>query len=171
MSGRIRSAPLKTDQKIMAIASGGGHWVQLMRLRPAFDGVPASDGMNVFYVSMDPSASVDVPGQRYYTIRDASRKQKWGFFVVMLQLFRILLKERPDVVITTGSAPALISVILGKYLFGAKTIWVDSIANAERLSTSGKTAGRFADIWLTQWPHLARTDTAERHPEYWGAVL
>jgi UDP-N-acetylglucosamine:LPS N-acetylglucosamine transferase len=156
---------LKTDQKVMAIASGGGHWVQLMRLRPALD------GMNVFYVSMDKTAAVDVPGQRYYTIRDASRKQKWGFFVVMLQLFRILLKERPKVVITTGSAPALIALILAKYLFRAKTIWVDSIANAERLSTSGKTAGRFADIWLTQWPQLATSAGTERHPEYWGAVL
>lgn len=156
---------MKTDQKIMAIASGGGHWVQLMRLRPAFD------GMNVFYVSMDKSASVDVPGRRYYTIRDASRKQKWGFFVVLLQLLRILLKERPKVVITTGSAPALIALILAKYLFRAKTIWVDSIANAERLSTSGKTAGRFADIWLTQWPQLAKSMDGARHPEYWGAVL
>ncbi len=156
---------MKTDQKIMAIASGGGHWVQLMRLRPAFE------EMNVFYVSMDKSAAVDVPGQRYYTIRDASRKQKWGFFVVMLQLFRILLTERPKVVITTGSAPALIALILAKHLFSAKTIWVDSIANAERLSTSGKTAGRFADIWLTQWPQLAKSDDGTRHPEYWGAVL
>ena len=94
--------PLKTDQKIMAIASGGGHWVQLMRLRPAFDG-PAAKAMDVFYVSMDPSAEVDVPTRRHYTIRDASRKQKWGFFVVLLQLLRILLKERPEVVIATES--------------------------------------------------------------------
>lgn len=156
---------MKTDKKVMAIASGGGHWVQLMRLRPAFD------GMNVFYVSMDKTAAVDVPGLRYYTIRDASRKQKWAFFVVLLQLLRILLKERPKVVITTGSAPALIALILAKYVFRAKTIWVDSIANAERLSTSGKTAGKFADIWLTQWPQLAKAAGPERHPEYWGAVL
>ena len=84
---------------------------------------------------------------------------------------RILLKERPKVVVTTGSAPALIALILAKYLFRANTIWIDSIANAERLSTSGKTAGQFADIWLTQWPQLASAKGTERHPEYWGAVL
>ena len=59
--------PLKTDQKIMAIASGGGHWVQLMRLRPAFD------GMNVFYVSMDPSAAVDVPLRQHKPSRGLRR--------------------------------------------------------------------------------------------------
>ena len=149
----------------MAIASGGGHWVQLLRLRPAFD------EMNVVYVSMDQSAAVDVPGQRYFTIHEASRKHKWGFLVVAMQLLRILLKERPAVVITTGSAPALIAIILAKYLFRARTIWIDSIANAERLSTSGQTAGRFADVWLTQWPHLTQAGDDKRHPEYWGAVL
>ena len=50
-----------------------------------------------------------------------------------------------------------------------------SIANAHP-----QTAGRFADVWLTQWPHLAAPGSPEaersgtgpaRHPEYWGAVL
>jgi len=147
----------------MAIASGGGHWVQLMRLRPAWE------GLDVFYVSLDPSSAVDVPGHRYYTIRDASRKQKWAFLLVAASLLRILLRERPAVVITTGSAPALVAIALARKLFGARTIWIDSIANAERLSTSGQKAGAVADIWLTQWPAL--TEGEGRRPEHWGAVL
>lgn len=152
----------------MAIASGGGHWVQLMRLKPAFD------GLNVFFVSLDPTARVDVEGHRYYTIRDASRKQKWAFVIVALQVLRILIKERPKVLVTTGSAPALIALILAKYIFRTKTIWIDSIANAEKLSTSGQKAGDFADVWLTQWPGLSDDGTPQRDvrkPEYWGAVL
>lgn len=150
-------------QKVMAIASGGGHWVQLMRLKPAFD------DLDVFYVSMDPSAASDVPGQRYYTIRDASRKNLWAFGIVLLQLLRILLKERPKVVITTGSAPALVALLLAKTLLRSKTIWIDSIANIEEMSTSGQKAGKVADIWLTQWPQLADKDG--QGPDYWGAVL
>lgn len=150
-------------QKIMAIASGGGHWVQLMRLKPAFG------DLNVFYVSMDPSSAVDVSGRRYYTIRDASRKNVWAFCVVVLQLLRIILKERPRVVITTGSAPALVALGLAKTLMHARTIWVDSIANVEEMSTSGQKAGKIADVWLTQWPHLAGKNGDG--PEHWGAVL
>jgi UDP-N-acetylglucosamine:LPS N-acetylglucosamine transferase len=149
--------------KVMAIASGGGHWVQLLRLRPAFE------GMEVFFVSIDPTAATDVPGHRFYTVREASRKQKWGFFVAAVQLMRILLRERPKVVITTGSAPALVALTLAKHLFRARTIWIDSIANAERLSTSGQQAGKVADVWLTQWPDLTTGDG--RRPEFWGAVL
>lgn len=91
------------------------------------------------------------------------------FFVVAAQLFRILLKERPSVVVTTGSAPALICLILAKRLFRVRTIWIDSIANVERLSTSGEEAGKIADVWLTQWPHI--TQGMGKRPQYWGAVL
>jgi len=149
--------------RILAIASGGGHWVELMRLKPAFD------DLNVFYVSLDPTSASDVPGRRYYTIRDASRKELWGFAIVLFQLARILLKERPDVVITTGSGPAFVALTLAKRLLRAKTIWIDSIANVEEMSTSGRMARGVADIWLTQWPHLA--GEAENDPEFWGAVL
>jgi len=145
----------------MAIASGGGHWVQLRRIMPALD------GMDVFYVSLDPSLAADVPGHDYYTIRDVSRRDRFGILVVVSQLLRILIHERPKVVITTGSLPALIGLALAKYLFGAKTIWIDSIANAEKLSASGKKAGKIADVWLTQWPHLSGPDG----PQHWGAVL
>lgn len=152
-----------SNKRVLAIASGGGHWVQLLRLRPAFE------GLDVVYVSMDPSSAADVPGHRYHLIRDASRKNKAAFLIVAIQLLGILLRERPRVVVTTGSAPALVSLILAKRLLGARTIWIDSIANAERLSTSGEKAGHIADVWLTQWPEL--TEGEGRRPEYWGAVL
>ena len=145
----------------MAIASGGGHWVQMRRIAPAFA------GLEVFYVSIDPSSATDVPGCTYYAIRDVSRRDRLGFAVLVGQLLRILARERPDVVITTGSAPCLIALGLAKTLLRARTIWIDSIANVERLSSSGLQARRVADVWLTQWPHLAR----EGGPDYWGAVL
>ncbi|CAN5650807.1 PssD/Cps14F family polysaccharide biosynthesis glycosyltransferase [soil metagenome] len=145
----------------MAIASGGGHWVQMRRIMPAFE------GLDVFYVSLDPSAAADVPGRRYYTVRDVSRRDRIGFAVLAAQLARILLRERPQTVITTGSAPCLIALGLAKALLRSRTIWIDSIANVERLSSSGAQARRVADIWLTQWEHLARPEG----PQHWGAVL
>jgi UDP-N-acetylglucosamine:LPS N-acetylglucosamine transferase len=145
----------------MAIASGGGHWVQMRRIVPAFA------GLEVFYVSVDPSAASDVPGCTYYAIRDVSRRDRLGFAVLLAQLVRILARERPDVVITTGSAPCLIALGLAKALLRARTVWIDSIANVERLSSSGLQARRVADVWLTQWQHLARPGG----PDYWGSVL
>lgn len=89
------------------------------------------------------------------------------FILLILQMLWLVLKFRPDVVITTGAAPGLVALQIGK-LFGARTVWIDSLANAEKISLSGKLAERYADLWLTQWPHLV-----ERYPNLtsFGSVL
>jgi hypothetical protein len=57
-------------------------------------------------------------------------------------------------------------------MMGARTIWLDSIANVDELSLSGQMAGRFADLWLTQWPHLTEADSlGQRRPAFAGTVL
>jgi hypothetical protein len=52
-------------------------------------------------------------------------------------------------------------------MIGAKTIWLDSMANVECLSLSGQKIKGHADLWLTQWDHLA----APGGPQYAGSVL
>ena len=97
---------------------------------------------------------------------DATRWSRLGLLRLFVQMTWIMLRERPDVVVTTGAAPGLFGAFLGRR-FGARTIWIDSLANVERLSLSGQKAGRFSDLWLTQWPALA----CEAGPDYAGAVL
>ena len=149
------------NDRILAIASGGGHWVELMRLKPAFA------HLDVVFASVYPEYRLDVSGHRFYSFRDVSRWDRLGFFVLAFQLLRIIWIERPKIVITTGSLPCCIALIFAKYLTGARTMWIDSIANVKKLSSSGKLAGKFADVWLTQWPGVAQSSG----PHYWGAVL
>ncbi|MEP4153274.1 MAG: glucuronosyltransferase, partial [Lentilitoribacter sp.] len=87
------------------------------------------------------------------------------------QIFIILVKERPNIVISTGAAPGFFALKLAK-IMGAKTIWVDSIANAETLSLSGEKIAGSADIWLTQWEHIAKSyENGKRSPGYKGSVI
>jgi UDP-N-acetylglucosamine:LPS N-acetylglucosamine transferase len=155
--------PVKKTQhreKVLAVASSGGHWVQLRRVVPAF---AASE---VIYVTVLESYRSQVPENRFYRVNDATRWNKLGLVLLALSLAWIILKERPSVVVSTGAAPGYFAMLLGRW-FGAKTIWIDSMANIEDLSMSGARAGRFADLWLTQWPHLAKAEG----PYYGGSVL
>jgi UDP-N-acetylglucosamine:LPS N-acetylglucosamine transferase len=146
---------------ILAIASGGGHWVQLRRLKAAFA------GLDVAFASVYPDYANEVAPSRFYSFPDVSRLHKANLIPLLFRLVAIILKERPKVVITTGSFPGLMCLVLAKTLVRSKTIWIDSIANCEELSTSGSRASKVADIYLTQWPHLAGGEG----PQFWGAVL
>ncbi len=146
--------------KIVALSSGGGHWVQLLRLRPAFEDT------NLIFATVHEGYRADVPGYEFRVIHDGNRSQKIALLKSAASILFLLLTEKPDVVISTGAAPGYFAIRLGK-LLRMKTIWVDSVANAEELSMSGRKAGRCADLWLTQWPHLAK----EGGPKCLGDVL
>lgn len=148
------------NRRVLAVSSGGGHWVQMLRLRPAFE------GHRVTYVTVRRSYAEDVPGQRFRTIVDATRWNRVKLVMLGAQLVFIMLRERPHVVISTGAAPGYFALRLGR-LFGARTVWLDSIANIERMSMTGDLVRPWADAWLTQWRHLA----GESGPSFEGAVL
>lgn len=145
------------NKKILAVASQGGHLIQLLRLKPVLDRFDTSYVSNQYREGM---------GNNFSLVTDANGDEKLKLILLFLQMSWLIITKRPDVVISSGAAPGFFAVMLGK-LIGAKTIWLDSIANAEELSLSGKKAGTFADLWLTQWPNLA----SPAGPKYQGRVL
>jgi len=130
--------------KILALSSGGGHWVQLLRLRPAFQ------SHDVYYASVQELSADEVVGEKYTTIPDANRWDRLKFIWMIFRVTYFVVMLRPDVIITTGAAPGYIAIKIGK-LVGAKTIWLDSIANSETMSLSGQKISKYTDLWLTQW--------------------
>jgi len=147
-------------RKVLAVASSGGHWTQLLRVMPALT------SFEVVFVTVLKSYRAEVPGNRFYLVNDANRWNKLRLVTLAIRIAWIIGKERPEVVLSTGAAPGYFALLFGR-LFGAKTIWIDSITNIERLSMAGSLVGRHADLWLTQWPHLVRNEG----PHYGGSVL
>ena len=147
-------------KKLLAVASGGGHWVQLLRMSPAFA------MCDVAYITVQESYRVQIGQERFYVVMDATRWNRWRLIFMVMEVAWIVLKERPDIVISTGAAPGVAALRMGKF-FGAKTIWVDSIANVESMSLSGMRVREFADLWISQWPDVAE----DVGSSYKGAVL
>jgi len=156
----VADADTSARVRVLAIASCGGHWKQLLRLSPAFA------GCDVVYASVGADRAGDVRGHRFLQIPDASRSSLRSVLTSGLTVLRVVLAERPDVIVSTGACPGLLGVAAGK-LLGARTVFIDSVANASRLSLSGRLARWCADLWLTQWSHLA----SPRGPAYIGSVL
>lgn len=158
MSGRVPEER-STRYTLLAVSSGGGHWEELMLLRPAlapFDPVYATT--NVELAQRD---GID----RFFFLPDANRDEPGRAFVCLVAAVRLVLRIRPKLVITTGALPGLFCLVTAR-LLGARTIWIDSIANSDQPSLSGRCAQPFAHEWFTQWEHLA---TSGRR--YEGALL
>lgn len=136
--------------------------MQLLRLRPAFA------GCHVTFVTVGADYRADLePDERtsFEVVPDATEWQRFRLMLLAMRVLAVVLRTRPHVVVTTGAAPGLMAVAAAR-LVGARAMWIDSIANVEVLSKSGRMARRLAHRCLTQWPELAGDGVF-----YEGAVL
>ncbi|WP_407496358.1 UDP-N-acetylglucosamine--LPS N-acetylglucosamine transferase [Pseudooceanicola sp. MF1-13] len=141
-------------KRVLAVASSGGHWQQLMLIRPAFAGHEVH-----FATTLD-----GVPGA--VRVPDCNRDTPLAMLRCAGTMAALVWRLRPQVIVTTGALPGMLALLMGRVI-GARTIWLDSVANAEAMSMSGRIAGRFAHHRLSQWDHVARAEGAE----FAGAVL
>jgi UDP-N-acetylglucosamine:LPS N-acetylglucosamine transferase len=149
--------------KLLAISSPGGHWIQLTRLCERLE-----DRYSIIYAMPNTlfNTAATLKERKVYSITDVSADDKWRLIPCSLQVLYILLKERPQAILSTGAAPGAVAIWLGK-LLRIRTIWVDSIANVRQISRAGRLAQKQADVFLTQWEHLSDGQTVL----FKGAVL
>lgn len=146
--------------KILFVSSGGGHWVQLTRIVKELHVVDdevymASTTKNSFFLN-----------RPVFTIPDFNKSKPLDTIVGAFVIFFFILRIRPKLAISTGAAPGLLCLLFTRVL-GGKSIWVDSIANTEQLSLSGRMAKFFCNKILTQWEHLADG----KHVDYQGRII
>lgn len=134
--------------KILAVASDGGHWVELIRITKSLE-----RDFSLCYVGTHNNQASSAGKNRFYKISDFSRTDCYKFILVFFQSMRILIKEKPDVIITTGAAPGGVVVFVAA-LLRKRTIWIDSIANVNHLSLSGRIASLFVSRVYTQWKEI-----------------
>ena len=135
-------------KKVLAVASIGGHWIQLLRISKVLEGT-----CYLAFASTHDKCAKMVEGHSFNKLIEFSRWDWYKLFPAFFNDISIVRKEKPDVVITTGAAPGLI-VLFAAFLMGKKTIWVDSIANVNHLSLCGRVAKMFATRCYTQWEEL-----------------
>jgi len=150
----------QAKRKVLAVASGGGHWEQMMLLSPAFA------GCDIVFASTSARFVDPALCPNFRVLSDTNRSSPLLALKCLAQSVRLVFTERPDVIVSTGALPGLLCIVAGT-MTGARTIWIDSLANSEKPSMCGKVARHFVSRWYTQWEHIARPGTHE----YEGALL
>jgi exopolysaccharide biosynthesis glucuronosyltransferase PssD len=138
--------------RICVGASAGGHMTELLRLLAYADRWPCLPSV---YITTGRQLVRNIQSRgEVECLADCNRKSPLKIVRVAWKALHIVVKHRPHVLITTGSLPLAIVAIWVR-IFGGKVVWIDSIANMEELSMSGRLAYLFADLFITQWDELS----------------
>ena len=152
----------RKELRLGVVASPGGHLTQILTISRAWDEYSA------FYVSTSPTVTSSLAKKGpFYIIEESGRGHLFGTIKCFVQSFKIILKEKPHVIVSGGSGCGSFLCFIGK-IFGAKTVWLDSIANVDRMSLSGRVTRPFVDLCIVQWPKHAG---GHKNVEYWGKVI
>lgn len=138
---------MRETKKICFIASSGGHYEQLLMLKPLMQ------EFDSFVVTEKTSYGATAKGQKMYYLYQVNRKEKTFILYMLLNALKslsIFLKERPDVVICTGVLATIPMCLLAK-LFGRQLIYIESFAKVKSPTETGKLMYKFADQFYVQW--------------------
>ncbi len=139
--------------KICFAASSGGHYEQIMMLKPLMNKYDS------FIVTEKTKYTTEMTGNTIYYLLQVNRRE-WLFLLKMIVnsiiSVYIYVRERPDIVITTGVL-AIIPLCLICKAFGKQIIYIESFAKVTSLTKTGKLMYRIANQFYVQWPGLKDT--------------
>lgn len=137
-------------KKICFIASSGGHFEQLMMLKPIMDKYDS------FIVTEKTSYLPVKEVSKVYFLKQVNRHEK-AFILIMIVNFmktlKIFIKEKPDIIISTGALATIPMCLIGK-LFRKKLIFIESFAKITSPTLTGKLIYKFADQFYVQWEEM-----------------
>ncbi|MFH1039059.1 MAG: PssD/Cps14F family polysaccharide biosynthesis glycosyltransferase [PVC group bacterium] len=137
--------------KIALVASSGGHLYELFSLKNFYR--PRSR----FWVSFDTEdARYLLCDERVFWAYHPTNRSIKNFFRNLWLALRILRRERPDVLISTGAGVG-VSFIYAARLLGIRTVYLESLTRITNLSLSGRLVYPLVDLFLVQWEHLTLT--------------
>ena len=97
--------------------------------------------------------------EKKYLVGDFYRKNRvqfvFRFVYTAIQQLIVFLKERPDVVITTG-AGVVIPTCLYAHFFGKKVIYIESFARMKSLNKTAQLLSKYSDMFIVQWEELLK---------------
>lgn len=138
--------------KICFIASTGGHFDQLMMLKPIMD------KHNNFIVTEKTTYKSINDGRKMYYLKQVNRTEKTWIFKMLANIiisFKIFIREKPDLVISTGALATIPMCIIAK-LFRKKLIFIESFAKISSATLTGKLLYKFTDQFYVQWKDMLK---------------
>ena len=148
--------------KICLVGSSGGHLTHLLQLEESYN---IHERFWVTFEKID-AISLLQSERKYWCYYPTNRNIK-NLIRNTFLAFKILKTERPDVIISSGAAPAIPFFYLGK-LFGSKTIYIEVYDRIDSPTLTGKIVYPVTDKFVVQWPEQKKF---YRKAVNWGGLF
>jgi beta-1,4-N-acetylglucosaminyltransferase len=136
--------------KVALVGSSGGHLSHLYLLKNFWE------NENRFWVTFDKTDSRSLlKHEKMYTCHFPTNRNVKNTLKNTILAYKILKKERPDIIISTGAAVAVPFFWLGK-LFGVKTIYIEVFDRIDTPTLTGKLVYPVADKFIVQWDEMKK---------------
>ncbi len=136
--------------KVCLVGSSGGHLTHLYMLKPFWE------NQDRFWVTFDKKdARSLLEGERFYPCYYPSNRSIKALLINTGKAIKILRKEKPDLIISSGAAVAVPFFWVGK-LFGAKTIYMEVFDRVDHSTITGKLVYPVADRFIVQWEEMRK---------------
>jgi UDP-N-acetylglucosamine:LPS N-acetylglucosamine transferase len=128
------------------VGSSGGHLAQVLALRPWW-----SD-LERHWVTFDtPDARSALAAESGTWAHHPTTRNLPNLLRNTVQAVRVMLRERPDVILSTGAGVALPYFVLGR-LTGALTVYVEVYDRIDTATLTARLCRPFTRLMLVQWP-------------------
>lgn len=136
--------------KVCFVGSSGGHLTHLYMLKPFWC------DKERFWVTFDKDDARSVlAGERMYPCYYPSNRSLKALFINTYKAIKILLKEKPDLIISSGAAPAIPFFWIGKFL-GTKNIYIEVFDRIDAPTISGRLCYPVTDKFIVQWEEMKK---------------
>ena len=136
--------------KIALVGSSGGHLTHLYLLKKFWE------NEDRFWVTFDETDAKSIlKEERFYPCYYPTNRNVKNTIKNTILAFKILRKEKPDLIISSGAAVAVPFFWLGK-LFGAKTVYIEIFDRIDKPTLTGKLVYPVTDKFIVQWEELKK---------------
>lgn len=134
--------------KICLVGSSGGHLKHLHMLKPFWD------NKNRFWVTFDKEdARSLLKDEKFYSCYYPTNRNIKNLIKNTYLAIKILKKERPDLIISSGAAVAVPFFYIGK-LFGSKLIYIEVFDRIDKPTMTGKLVYPVVDKFIVEWEEM-----------------
>lgn len=134
--------------KVCLVGSSGGHLTHLYMLKPFW-----KDKERFWVTFNKDDANSLLEGESVYHCYYPTNRSIKALIINTRLAWKVLRKERPDVIISTGAAVAVPFFYLGK-LFGAKLIYIEVFDRINTSTMTGKLVHPITDRFIVQWEEM-----------------